>query len=170
MQTNLTTPTFGDPRLPTRFWAKVHVLDNGCWEWTANRLPGGYGIFRVGSKLDGTRRAALAHRWAYECLIAPIPQGLEPDHPCHNSDVSCSGGLNCPHRRCVNPAHMEPVTHRENIRRGRRGDNHAGVYNASKTHCPQGHTYIGRNLYIVPTGGRKCRTCNRLRAQRLRHR
>jgi hypothetical protein len=46
-----------------------------------------------------------AHRFAYELLVGPIPEGLVIDHLCRN-------------RRCVNPAHLEPVTAEENWRRG----------------------------------------------------
>ena len=112
MQTNLTTPTFGDPRLPLRFWAKVrigsipaHRPDLGpCWEWTGARNNDGYGEFVVGSRTDGNNRLVRAHRLAYETLIGPIPDGLESDHLCRS-------------RSCVNPGHLEPVTHRLNLRR-----------------------------------------------------
>ena len=108
MQVNLTTPQFGDTRLPPRFWAKVRVLDNGCWEWTGGQFPNGYGAFHITHK--GT---VYAHRWSYEHLVAPIPNGLQSDHLCRN-------------RPCVNPAHIEPVTCAENLRRGL---NHKGEAN-----------------------------------------
>jgi len=104
MQTNLTTPTFGDDRLPPRFWAKIRVLEDGCWEWMGSRIKGGYGHFGVGSRTDGSRKLVLAHRLCYETLIGPIPDGLESDHLCRN-------------RACVNPTHIEPVTRSENLRR-----------------------------------------------------
>ena len=68
-------------RLPLRFWSKVRVLENGCWEWTAG-CRGGYGNFRVGSLKDHSRRSVIAHRFAYMALIGPIPDGLEIDHLC----------------------------------------------------------------------------------------
>ena len=114
------SPTFGDPRLPARFWAKVnengpvpaHRPDLGpCWEWTGTRNRNGYGKFWDGSK------KAWVHRWAFEALIGPIPDGLECDHLCHNG-AGCLGGPSCPHRTCVNPAHIEPVTHAVNDQRG----------------------------------------------------
>jgi len=94
------SPTFGDLRLPARFWAKVRVLPNGCWEWMG-ACRGGYGRFHVGN------RNALAHRVAYEALVGPMPDGLQPDHLCRN-------------RPCVNTAHLEPVTNAVNCRRGSR--------------------------------------------------
>ena len=94
----------GGPR-PTesdRFWAKVSGGDvTTCWEWQGSLRHGtGYGDFRV-----DTPRRELAHRWAYEHLRAEIPDHLEIDHLCRN-------------RACVNPWHLEPVTHRVNMQRG----------------------------------------------------
>lgn len=74
----------------------VEVTATGCWRWLGHCLSSGYG--RVGA------RGILAHRLAYEELVGPIPDGLEIDHLCRN-------------RGCVNPAHLEPVTHVENLRR-----------------------------------------------------
>jgi len=113
MQAQLSIPTFGDERLPPRFWAKVRIAsvpahrpDLGpCWEWTACRDRCGYGRFSIGSRRDGNRRLVQAHRFVYETLIGPIPGGLESDHLCRNYP-------------CVNAAHLEPVTHTLNVQRG----------------------------------------------------
>ena len=109
------SPTFGDPRLPPHFWAKVRIgsvpgyrPDLGpCWEWTAYRNPKGYGQFTMGSLKDGSRRTRLAHHLAFEALMGAIPDGLESDHLCRN-------------RPCIQPKHIEPVTHGVNVRRGLR--------------------------------------------------
>ena len=137
--------TFGDQRLPPRFWRKVVVAESGCWEWKASGNQFGYGRLRVG------RRMIVSHRVSYEALVGPIPDGLELDHICRN-------------RPCVNPAHLEPVTRIENVRRSDAGRALA-EWQLAKTHCPRGHLYDERNTYVGrnPNGRptRVCRACGR---------
>lgn len=131
-----------------RFWAKVDRGGPGdCWLWVAGRNTDGYGRFKVGG------RHVKAHRWAYESLVGPIPEGLEIDHLCRNPP-------------CVNPAHMEPVVHRENLLRG---DTLPAVQ-VARTHCPQGHPYAGDNLRVSSDGRRVCRACHRRRMAERRAR
>lgn len=129
-----------------RFWEKVDFT-GPCWEWTAYRLQG-YGRFGVGGRGG---RIVYAHRWAWEHLVGPIPDGSIIDHLCRN-------------RACVNPDHLEPVTSRVN---SLRGYSHAAL-NARKTHCPQGHPYSEENTYRMANGNRICRTCSLSYSRRYR--
>ena len=86
-----------------RFETKFDVQPNGCWGWTAAKDPKtGYGNF---SDKPTGRRMVNAHRMSWELYRGPIPAGLTIDHLCRNTS-------------CVNPDHLEPVTQRENSRRG----------------------------------------------------
>jgi hypothetical protein len=136
-----------------RFWVKVDKRGpDECWPWRGAQGAGGYGTIR---RAGGGN--APAHRIAYELFVGPIPVGLDIDHTCHDPET-CAGGDGCPHRGCVNPAHLEPLTHRENVLRG----NTIGRINAAKTHCKRGHPLSGDNLYLRPDGGRQCKACTRM--------
>lgn len=120
-----------------------------CWAWTGSRLTAGYG------RIKHAGRTYRAHRVAYELAIGPIPDGLHLDHLCHTRDVACPGGNTCPHRGCVNPAHLEPVTPAVNTMRGRG----LGARNAAKTHCGKGHEFTDENTQLTAKGGRRCKAC-----------
>lgn len=118
-----------------RFWPRVDKTDS-CWVWRGQLNNQGYGQFSI------KKRHKLAHRLSYEWTIGPIPEGLELDHLCRNT-------------KCVNPAHLEPVTHAENMRRGNQGK-----YLRDRTHCIHGHAFDEANTYILPrNGSRVCRKC-----------
>lgn len=126
-----------------RFWAKVDRRGPGeCWLWTAARGRNGYGTFHTGGSA-ANRRTVYVHRWVYENTVGPISDGLTIDHLCRN-------------RRCVNPAHLEPVTNRVNVLRGEGPT----AVNALKSHCHRGHPYDA-DTYITPQGWRRCRICKR---------
>lgn len=122
-----------------RFATHVRPGPVGCLLWTGSTGGDGrYGSFSIGGKL------VRAHRWAYEQEHGPIPDGLVLDHLCRVT-------------LCVNPAHLEPVTQRENVLRGEA----PSALNAVKTHCDKGHPLDGDNLVTRKDGGRQCRACTR---------
>ena len=124
-----------------RFWHKVEQAGE-CWAWTATKNSG-YGHF-----WHGTGRV-YAHRWAYEEMVGPIPEGLTLDHICHDPDL-CQGGPSCPHRSCVNPEHLNPVPSAVNTLRS----NSITAVHARKTHCAHGHLLGPSRRCAV------CRTAN----------
>lgn len=130
-----------------RFMDKVNVNpETGCWEWTASTSSGGYGMFAL------SRTQFMAHRVSYELHIGLIPEGLTLDHTCHSPATCWLDDHNtCPHRRCVNPEHLEPITMLENARRGR---------HKLKSECPSGHPYDEENTMWYD-GRRYCRECGR---------
>lgn len=121
----------------TRFWALVTPDPSGCWLWSGQRYPNGYGYFRAGGKRTG------AHRVAYEAVHGLIADGLHLDHLCRVV-------------ACVNPSHLEAVTQRVNTLRG----TGCAARNAVKTHCNHGHEFTRENTYTSPAG-RHCKTCRR---------
>lgn len=125
-----------------RFESRYEVVaETGCWLWLGRlSRQGGYGWF------DLRRDARKAHRVSYELHRGPIPGGLEMDHLCRV-------------RRCVNPHHLEPVTHAINVTRG------LGSHYKYKTHCVNGHVFSDDNLYKTRPN-RDCKTCARDRSKR----
>ena len=130
-----------------RFMKRVVFLPSGCWELRSKDSVSRY------IQIYDNGRAVQASRFIYEQMVGDIPVGLELDHLCHNT-------------RCVNPEHLEPVTHDENVKRGELGvmGHH---FNSAKTHCPYGHPYNKENTYIYRQTnggwGRQCRQCVKLR-------
>lgn len=132
-----------------RFWSFVYKdgplpelrPDLGpCWLWTGQSRKSrteAYGGFC----LDG--RTQPAHRIAYLLTRGALRPGLVIDH-------LCSRPL------CVRPSHLEEITQRENVLRGR---NHVAAL-AARTHCRNGHPFDPANTYLSPTG-RVCRICQR---------
>lgn len=117
----------------SRLLARAEEDVFGCWVWKGSKDPY-YGIIRINGVV------LKAHRVSYELFIGPIPTGMTLDHLCRN-------------RACINPAHLEPVTLRENISRRQR---------PLKSHCPQGHPYDEANTYTYK-GSRHCRLCQVIR-------
>lgn len=117
-----------------------------CWLWTGRLNSYGYAEM----KLDG--RYQMAHRVAYQQIVGPIPEGLQLDHLCRV-------------RHCVNPAHLEPVTNRENSLRGEG----PAARNARKRTCHRGHPFDQDNT-LVSGGSRRCRACARIASKAYRER
>jgi hypothetical protein len=127
-----------------RFWGKVDFEDTRhggrrCWIWRGGSFRDGYGQFHLYE-----RRKVQAHRYAYQLLVGPIPEGLTLDHLCRN-------------RACVNPSHLEPVSVGENVLRG----GGPSALHARAVECPHGHPYNSENTYVRYDGRRVCRICNR---------
>lgn len=138
---------FSPPNVPAsivdRFWSKVAEQKDGCLTWQGQLSVGGYGVFNVRKPLR-----MYAHRFAYELLVGPIPDGLELDHLCRN-------------RACANVLHLDPVTHAENRAR-----------TPAKRNCPNGHEYTPGNIrtWVTRDGviNRACRQCQHARARAAR--
>lgn len=132
---------YGDSRLPARFWEKTEPCPtSGCWHWTGAAHGQGYGKFRWDQP-----NPSRAHRVSYTELVGKIPHGLCLDHLCRNPG-------------CVNPAHLEPVTVRENTMRGLL-PHVTKARNRDRTSCRKGHEVSKANTYTYPSGNRKCRVC-----------
>lgn len=134
--------------LMDRFLAKcIPEPMTGCWIWFGAHQPSGYG------QLWNGERPEQAHRIAYRLHCGEIPVGAEIDHRCKNP-------------WCVNPVHLEAVSHAENIRRS----NTVMGRNSRKTHCLRGHALYGGNLRIDTSGNRQCRICTNWRAREAKRR
>lgn len=149
------------PMTVERFMRHVVLADSGCWTWIGAKKGNGYGIAASAGRVVST------HRISYELFRGPIPEGLHIDHVCHSRDAACLGGISCPHRMCVNPDHLEPVSAAENLRRGRG----FVARQVRVTECPQGHPYDQANTAWL-RNKRSCRACDRVRhaARRLARR
>ncbi len=134
--------TIPRPTEEERFWRRVRIRDDGCWEWTASRSKDGYGQFYR----DGNLRI-YAHVYSYTHYVGPVPDGHELDHKCR-------------FRACCNPIHLEPVTHRVNCLRGES----PFAKKARQTHCKNGHEFTRDNTIVTIKRGnptRECLACSR---------
>lgn len=110
----------------------ARVERGDCWVWTGAKNSRGYGVAVVAGQ------RGLVHRYVYTAMVGPIPDGLHLDHLCRNPI-------------CCRPDHLEPVTARENVRRGNA---------TNKTHCKNGtHLWVPENITIRRSGHKVCRLC-----------
>jgi hypothetical protein len=119
-----------------RFFSKVKINNNGCWEWEGGTDKEGYGHFK----------SIRTHRLCYESFKGLIPPGKIIHHICGN-------------KKCVNTEHLELVTRKEHSLihdlAGSRRD-----YKANQKKCKQGHALSGYNLITRKNGHRVCRLCS----------
>ena len=126
-------------KLAQRILRKCEITKDNCWLYRG-ALRKGYGSVKVGGRTESV------HRVMYEIACGPISEGLQIDHLCRNTS-------------CCNPKHLEPVTVKENIRRG--------LHGKLQTHCKHGHLlpdYDGN-------GRRVCNVCKKItkRVERKRN-
>lgn len=134
--------------LPAERFERFVEKSEGCWLWTGTTVGSNA---RYGHFWDGERKV-YAHRFAYELWVGPIPEGHEIDH------VKSRG---CTSKLCVRPDHLEPVTHRENRRRGRLEVCRSGRHDLT----------VPENVLWDPKGQRRgCAVCSRERALARYHR
>lgn len=113
---------------------------SGCWLWIGSHSKDGYGRVTC-RRLGGS---SSAHKAVYEMTYdSAIPVGYELDHTCRT-------------RSCVNPKHLEIVTHQVNCQRG-----NIGLWQKLKTVCKNGHPLDEQNAHVRPNGRRRCRACGR---------
>lgn len=129
-----------------RFLEKVLVSqilfyqDTPCWEWQACIDDGGYGRFN----LEGIH---YAHTASYYLFVGTVPEGKEIDHLCRR-------------RHCVNPLHLQAVTHKINMAR----------MAEIKATCKNDHVFTPENTFAMKSG-RGCKTCRyqKIKEWRARH-
>lgn len=125
-----------------RLFASADETPGGCWTWRgpSGFNGNGYALFHGPANIPGQPSYTTAHRWAWIAANGQVPAGLHIDHLCNVT-------------LCINPAHLEAVTHAENQRR--RAER--------MTHCLKGHEWTEENTYRRGRGWRECRTCKRAR-------
>lgn len=140
-----------DQKVEARFWANVSPEPNsGCWLWSGDHVPDGYGRIMVNG------RRMKAHR-----LAAAVFMELAADDPrivCHRCDVPA----------CVNPDHLFLGDQADNIAdavakgRLRAPVAPSGIQRKTadaRRACKRGHLWIAENITTRASGKRECRLC-----------
>ena len=143
-----------DTFLSTKIWPYIRKDERGCWLWQGNIGAWGYGNLFI------KRKPYRAHRVVLTLAHGPIPDGLVPDHLCRI-------------KHCVNPNHLELVTHRENSRRGIHPRPAVADKRKALTHCKRGHPFSEANThYQIDRRGswhRRCQVCHRIAERKRRY-
>lgn len=142
----------------------AHLPESGpCLLWTGSTSEG-YSEFRGGPVRErGHLQRVKGHVFAYTHVVGPVMDGHELDHRCHQWQA-CAGGRECPHRACVNPAHLEQVT--EYVNRVLRSGSPLAA-KARQTHCWRGHDLSDPDVVYRPPSrprDRHCKPCQSIRA------
>jgi hypothetical protein len=129
------------------------IKTESCWIWTGP-IDNRYGRVSRYQKETHRKHRIGAHRLSYSIYIGPLINGMEIHHICNNPV-------------CVNPAHLQQVTHKQHTRLS----NSICSINARATHCREGHAYDATNTYLTPNRkGRSCNICRRMAVKRMRAR
>jgi len=115
--------------------------NSGCWIFIGNINRGGYG--QITMRENGLKKLKRAHRVSYECFKGFIGNSLVL-HKCDN-------------RCCINPDHLYLGNNKQN---SKDISDRSRNFNKNKTRCNYGHSLSGENLYITPSGARRCVACN----------
>lgn len=152
-RTSGTTDRRPTPTPRERFDRSYRVDTDGCWRWTGEITHNGYGRLLLSS--SGNRHVRMqAHKWIARQVFGEFGDDMQVDHLCKT-------------RSCVNPAHLEVVTAKENNRRS--GSPSAGK--ARQTHCIRGHDFADPAiLYVTPDGRRQCRPCRGMSVKKWQQR
>jgi hypothetical protein len=139
-----------------KIWAKLQV-SGFCWHYGDYKHKNHATVYFAGRRIG-------VHKVVYEYLVGLVPEGYKLDHVCRN-------------KRCVNPDHLEPVTHSENIKRAwkystKQGFEGAGKRSKVSTHCRKGHNLSDVGVLLSKrangTERKKCRACQHDAQERWR--
>lgn len=132
----------------------VEGAEDECWIWQGYKVSEGYG--KISRKKDGKSVTIFVHRLMYTIHNGEIPDDYVIDHLCRVRD-------------CINPKHLEAVTHEENVKRGvHRG---GGTPPPAETRlfrrekrgaCRKGHHWTEENMITRKSGRVDCLPCRRI--------